>query len=115
MLVSYSFHQMNSPLVVSGVPVLFSLEVLSPLSLCSVAKLAVSLLTLLLMVLLLFFLLLLLALCLTDPSASQTSSEEKLNQEAQQLEKRLSLLSHRCSTGRSQNNLTLTAFFLNFG
>lgn len=38
-----------------------------------------------------------------DPSASQTSSEEKLNHEAQELEKRLSLLSHRCSTGISQN------------
>lgn len=62
-------------------------------------------LTLLLMVLLLLSLLLLLALCLTDPNASQTSSEEKLNQEAQQLEKRLSLLSHRCSTGRPQNTL----------
>lgn len=107
MLVSYSFHWMNSPLVVSGVPVLFSLEVFSPLSLCNVAKLAVPLLTLLLMVLLL----LLSAHCLTDLSASQTTSEEKLNQEAQQLEKRLSLLSHRCSTGRSQNALTLTFFF----
>lgn len=36
---------------------------------------------------------------LTDPSASQTSSEERLNHEAQELEKRLSMLSHR-STGR---------------
>ncbi|XP_075906698.1 protein Dok-7-like isoform X6 [Nelusetta ayraudi] len=38
---------------------------------------------------------------LPDPSASQTSSEERLNHEAQQLEKRLSLLSHRCSTASS--------------
>lgn len=36
----------------------------------------------------------------TDPSASQTSSEERLNHEAQELEKRLSMLSHRSSTGR---------------
>ncbi|XP_032367190.1 protein Dok-7 isoform X4 [Etheostoma spectabile] len=33
-----------------------------------------------------------------DPSASQTNSEERLNHEAQELEKRLSMLSHRCST-----------------
>uniref|UniRef100_A0A665X776 Docking protein 7 n=1 Tax=Echeneis naucrates TaxID=173247 RepID=A0A665X776_ECHNA len=36
---------------------------------------------------------------LPDPSTSQTSSEEKLNHEAQELEKRLSMLSHRSSTG----------------
>uniref|UniRef100_A0A7N6AA59 Docking protein 7 n=1 Tax=Anabas testudineus TaxID=64144 RepID=A0A7N6AA59_ANATE len=36
---------------------------------------------------------------LPDPSASQTNSEEKLNHEAQELEKRLSMLSHRSSTG----------------
>ncbi|XP_059210385.1 protein Dok-7-like [Centropristis striata] len=35
---------------------------------------------------------------LPDPSVSQTSSEEKLNHEAQELEKRLSMLSHRSST-----------------
>ncbi|XP_049923259.1 protein Dok-7-like isoform X5 [Epinephelus moara] len=35
---------------------------------------------------------------LPDPSASQTSSEERLNHEAQELEKRLSMLSHRSST-----------------
>ncbi|XP_028285593.1 protein Dok-7-like [Parambassis ranga] len=35
---------------------------------------------------------------LPDPSASQTSSEEKLNHEAQELEKRLSMLSHGSST-----------------
>ncbi|XP_032367188.1 protein Dok-7 isoform X2 [Etheostoma spectabile] len=35
---------------------------------------------------------------LPDPSASQTNSEERLNHEAQELEKRLSMLSHRCST-----------------
>ncbi|XP_035850042.1 protein Dok-7-like isoform X2 [Sander lucioperca] len=33
-----------------------------------------------------------------DPSASQTNSEERLNHEAQELEKRLSMLSHRSST-----------------
>lgn len=38
-------------------------------------------------------------LSLTDPSASQMNSEEKLNHEAQELEKRLSMLSHRSSTG----------------
>ncbi|KAG8006131.1 Protein Dok-7, partial [Nibea albiflora] len=37
-------------------------------------------------------------LCLTDPSASQSNSEERLNHEAQELEKRLSMLSHRSST-----------------
>lgn len=37
----------------------------------------------------------------TDPSASQTNSEERLNHEAQELEKRLSMLSHRSSTGRA--------------
>ncbi|XP_067435674.1 protein Dok-7-like isoform X1 [Thunnus thynnus] len=35
---------------------------------------------------------------LPDPSASQTNSEERLNHEAQELEKRLSMLSHRSST-----------------
>ncbi|XP_039997373.1 uncharacterized protein LOC120797618 isoform X2 [Xiphias gladius] len=40
-------------------------------------------------------------LSLTDPSASQTNSEEKLNHEAQELEKRLSMLSHRSSTASS--------------
>ncbi|KAM6894922.1 protein Dok-7-like isoform 2-T2 [Lycodopsis pacificus] len=35
---------------------------------------------------------------LPDPSASQTNSEERLNHEAQELEKRLSVLSHRSST-----------------
>uniref|UniRef100_UPI0037E88387 protein Dok-7-like n=1 Tax=Semicossyphus pulcher TaxID=241346 RepID=UPI0037E88387 len=35
---------------------------------------------------------------LPDPSATQTSSEERLNHEAQELEKRLSMLSHRSST-----------------
>ncbi|XP_033507507.2 protein Dok-7-like isoform X3 [Epinephelus lanceolatus] len=35
---------------------------------------------------------------LPDPSASQTSLEERLNHEAQELEKRLSMLSHRSST-----------------
>uniref|UniRef100_A0A3Q1J9J6 PH domain-containing protein n=1 Tax=Anabas testudineus TaxID=64144 RepID=A0A3Q1J9J6_ANATE len=35
---------------------------------------------------------------LPDPSASQTNSEEKLNHEAQELEKRLSMLSHRISS-----------------
>ncbi|KAM8747445.1 protein Dok-7-like isoform 3-T3 [Acanthopagrus schlegelii] len=38
---------------------------------------------------------------LPDPSASQTSSEERLNHEAQELEKRLSMLSHRSSTASS--------------
>ncbi|XP_040887141.1 protein Dok-7-like isoform X2 [Toxotes jaculatrix] len=38
---------------------------------------------------------------LPDPSSSQTSSEEKLNHEAQELEKRLSMLSHRSSTASS--------------
>ncbi|GAA6216292.1 protein Dok-7-like isoform X1 [Lates japonicus] len=38
---------------------------------------------------------------LPDPSASQTISEEKLNHEAQELEKRLSMLSHRSSTASS--------------
>lgn len=37
----------------------------------------------------------------TDPSASQTHSEERLNHEAQELEKRLSMLSHRSSAGRA--------------
>ncbi|XP_065806779.1 protein Dok-7 isoform X4 [Labrus bergylta] len=35
---------------------------------------------------------------LPDPSSTQTSSEERLNHEAQELEKRLSMLSHRSST-----------------
>uniref|UniRef100_A0A8C3A406 Docking protein 7 n=1 Tax=Cyclopterus lumpus TaxID=8103 RepID=A0A8C3A406_CYCLU len=35
---------------------------------------------------------------LPDPGASQTNSEERLNHEAQELEKRLSMLSHRSST-----------------
>ncbi|XP_068444425.1 protein Dok-7-like [Clinocottus analis] len=35
---------------------------------------------------------------LPDPSASQTNLEERLNHEAQELEKRLSMLSHRSST-----------------
>ncbi|KAK5848387.1 hypothetical protein PBY51_006006 [Eleginops maclovinus] len=35
---------------------------------------------------------------LPDPSGSQANSEEKLNHEAQELEKRLSMLSHRSST-----------------
>lgn len=34
-------------------------------------------------------------------SSSQTSSEEKLNHEAEELEKRLSMLSHGSSTGRT--------------
>nr|XP_046237143.1 protein Dok-7-like isoform X2 [Scatophagus argus] len=38
---------------------------------------------------------------LPDPSASQTHSEERLNHEAQELEKRLSMLSHRSSTASS--------------
>ncbi|XP_047463837.1 protein Dok-7-like isoform X2 [Mugil cephalus] len=38
---------------------------------------------------------------LPDPSASQTSSEEKLNHDAQELEKRLSMLSHGSSTASS--------------
>ncbi|XP_018551957.1 protein Dok-7 isoform X4 [Lates calcarifer] len=38
---------------------------------------------------------------LPDPSTSQTVSEEKLNHEAQELEKRLSMLSHRSSTASS--------------
>ncbi|XP_069374673.1 protein Dok-7-like isoform X4 [Paralichthys olivaceus] len=36
-----------------------------------------------------------------DPSGSQTSVEEKLNHETQELEKRLSMLSHRSSTASS--------------
>lgn len=36
-----------------------------------------------------------------EPSSSQVNSEEKLNHEAQELEKRLSMLSHR-STGIKQ-------------
>uniref|UniRef100_A0A8C3A4I5 Docking protein 7 n=1 Tax=Cyclopterus lumpus TaxID=8103 RepID=A0A8C3A4I5_CYCLU len=35
---------------------------------------------------------------LPDPGASQTNSEERLNHEAQELEKRLSMLSHRISS-----------------
>ncbi|KAM8881378.1 protein Dok-7 isoform 1-T1 [Synchiropus picturatus] len=35
---------------------------------------------------------------LPDPNASQTNSEERLNHETQELEKRLSMLSHRSST-----------------
>ncbi|XP_041634774.1 protein Dok-7-like isoform X1 [Cheilinus undulatus] len=35
---------------------------------------------------------------LPDPSSTQASSEERLNHEAQELEKRLSMLSHRSST-----------------
>lgn len=35
----------------------------------------------------------------TDPSSTQTSSEERLNHETQELEKRLSMLSQRSSTG----------------
>ncbi|XP_062300455.1 protein Dok-7-like [Scomber scombrus] len=35
---------------------------------------------------------------LPDPSASQANTEERLNHEAQELEKRLSMLSHRSST-----------------
>ncbi|KAM6960276.1 protein Dok-7-like isoform 1-T1 [Tautogolabrus adspersus] len=35
---------------------------------------------------------------LPDPSSTQTSTEERLNNEAQELEKRLSMLSHRSST-----------------
>lgn len=42
-----------------------------------------------------------LCLSLTDPSASQTHSEERLDHEAQELEKRLSMLSHRSSAGRA--------------
>lgn len=38
---------------------------------------------------------------LPDPSASQVNSEERLNHEAQELEKRLSMLSHRSSTASS--------------
>ncbi|XP_035504893.2 protein Dok-7-like isoform X4 [Scophthalmus maximus] len=38
---------------------------------------------------------------LPDPSASQTNVEEKLNHETQELEKRLSMLSHRSSTASS--------------
>ncbi|XP_063757261.1 protein Dok-7-like isoform X3 [Eleginops maclovinus] len=38
---------------------------------------------------------------LPDPSGSQANSEEKLNHEAQELEKRLSMLSHRSSTAVS--------------
>ncbi|CAN9509667.1 unnamed protein product [Ophioblennius macclurei] len=38
---------------------------------------------------------------LPDPSASQTVSEEKLNHEAQELEKRLSMLSHGSSSASS--------------
>nr|XP_043878591.1 protein Dok-7-like isoform X3 [Solea senegalensis] len=38
---------------------------------------------------------------LPDPSASQTNAEEKLNHETQELEKRLSMLSHRSSTASS--------------
>ncbi|XP_051285447.1 protein Dok-7 isoform X4 [Dicentrarchus labrax] len=38
---------------------------------------------------------------LPDPSASQANSEERLNHEAQELEKRLSMLSHRSSTASS--------------
>ncbi|XP_070849149.1 protein Dok-7-like [Chaetodon trifascialis] len=38
---------------------------------------------------------------LPDPSSSQTNSEERLNHEAQELEKRLSMLSHRSSTASS--------------
>ncbi|CAJ1086236.1 protein Dok-7-like isoform X2 [Xyrichtys novacula] len=38
---------------------------------------------------------------LPDPSPTQTSSEEKLNHEAQELEKRLSMLSQRSSTASS--------------
>uniref|UniRef100_A0A668ALG5 Docking protein 7 n=1 Tax=Myripristis murdjan TaxID=586833 RepID=A0A668ALG5_9TELE len=38
---------------------------------------------------------------LPDPSATQASSEERVNHEAQELEKRLSLLSHRSSTASS--------------
>ncbi|KAM3590937.1 uncharacterized protein V6R79_019103 [Siganus canaliculatus] len=38
---------------------------------------------------------------LPDPSTSQTNSEERLNHEAQELEKRLSMLSHRISTASS--------------
>ncbi|XP_029310795.1 protein Dok-7-like [Cottoperca gobio] len=38
-----------------------------------------------------------------DPSASQTNLEEKLNHEAQELEKRLSMLSHRSSTVSSSS------------
>lgn len=38
---------------------------------------------------------------LKDPSTSQSSSEERLNHETLELEKRLSMLSHRSSTGRS--------------
>ncbi|XP_074479094.1 protein Dok-7-like isoform X3 [Sebastes fasciatus] len=40
---------------------------------------------------------------LPDPSASQTNSEERLNHEAQELEKRLSMLSHRSSTVSSSS------------
>lgn len=39
----------------------------------------------------------------TDPSGSQTTSEEKLNLEAQELEKRLSMLSHGSGTGRKHD------------
>ncbi|XP_016892020.1 protein Dok-7 isoform X2 [Cynoglossus semilaevis] len=38
---------------------------------------------------------------LPDPSSSQTNTEEKLNHETQELEKRLSMLSHRSSTASS--------------
>ncbi|XP_062416852.1 protein Dok-7-like isoform X3 [Pungitius pungitius] len=38
---------------------------------------------------------------LPDPSGSRTHSEERLNHEAQELEKRLSMLSHRSSTASS--------------
>ncbi|KAF7665044.1 hypothetical protein LDENG_00157100 [Lucifuga dentata] len=41
---------------------------------------------------------------LPDPSASQANSEEKLNHETQELEKRLSMLSHRSSTGKASSS-----------
>lgn len=47
---------------------------------------------------------------LTDPSASQTNSEERLNHEAQELEKRLSMLSHRSSTGTAGHGYAVRRF-----
>ncbi|KAM4611581.1 protein Dok-7-like [Polymixia lowei] len=45
---------------------------------------------------------------LPDPSVSQAYSEEKVNHEAQELEKRLSMLSHRSSTASSVYSASAT-------
>lgn len=48
---------------------------------------------------------------LTDPSVNPVHSEEKLNHDAQELEKRLSMLSHRNSTSKFKYVKLTDTFF----